>query len=107
MLTGAPAPTYLAAVQVAPATGGVPTKVVTKTRENRFAKLIAPIAPFAIYIGDSGVNVNSGLALPPGIPFEITLPGNQELYAVTDAPVSMVLRVQVAAAISGNVERRP
>jgi hypothetical protein len=105
--TGAPPQTLLKNELVSPASGATPSCIVSATRENRFVTLTAPLVGFLIYVGDSsGASLTQGIALPPGIPYEITLPGNQALYAVTDAPVYLRVRIQVAAAISGDLERR-
>ena len=105
--TGAPPQTQLKNELVAPASATTPTCIVPSTRENRFITLTAPVVGFSIFVGDSsGASLTQGIALPPGIPYEVTLPGNQALYAVTDAPTYLRVRIQVAAAISGNLERR-
>ena len=104
--TGAPPQTRLETVVVSP---NLPaTRVVQETVVNRFVTLIAPFSNFTIYIaGNSSVSATNGIALPAGLPYEISLPGNQAIYAITDAPgVIMRLRVQVAAAIVGDLERR-
>ena len=105
--TGAPPLTLLKNELVAPFGAGPPTCIVSATRENRFVTLLAPVIGFSIYVdGGSGVSLSQGIALPAGLPYEISLPGNQPLYAVTDAPVYLRLRIQVAAALSGDLERR-
>lgn len=104
MLTGAPTRTQFLNVQITP---GVATLIVPQTRENRFVTLLASISVFSIFIGDSaGISTLNGLALPNGLPFEVPLPGNQALYAVSDALVRLQLRVQIAPAITGDIERR-
>lgn len=106
--TGVPPQTQLKNELVAPF-GANPTAtcIVPATRENRFVILTAPLVGFSIFVGDSsGASPTQGIALPPGLPYEITLPGNQSLYAVTDAPTYLRVRVQVAAAITGDLERR-
>jgi hypothetical protein len=110
--TGAPPATRLTQVPVTPIANGagiiqVPTLIVPETRENRFIILTAPFVAFAIYVNiDANFNVQSSLSLIPGLPYEITLQGGQKLFAVTDAPVFLPLRVQIAAAIAGDTERR-
>jgi len=103
-LTGAPPHTRLFTVSVAPTA----TCIVQETRENRFVTLIAPVSNFAIYIsGYASVSPTFGMALPAGIPYEISLPGNQSIYAITDAPgIALQLSVQTAAALVGDLERR-
>jgi hypothetical protein len=105
--TGAPPQTVLKQVRVAP-NGFQATCVVPGTRENRFVTLTAVRSNFTIYIaGTQGVSPNFGLALPQGLPYEISLPGNQEIYAISDAPgITLDLNVQIAAALAGDLERR-
>jgi hypothetical protein len=105
--TGAPPQTQLRNEQVAPAGAGTGTCIVPATTPNRFVTLTAPLVGFSIFVGDSsGASLTQGIALPPGLPYEISLPGNQALYAVTDAPVYLRVRIQIAAALSGDLERR-
>lgn len=111
-LTGAPPRTQLFQLRVTPVVNSagvlqVPTRIVPATRENRFITLVAPLTGFLIYVkSEAAFNLLSDLSLPPGLPYEISLPGNQELFAVTDAPIFLSLRVQVTAAISSDTERR-
>lgn len=109
--TGAPLRTTLATVLVTPALDAAgnqlpPTLVVPATRENRFVTFLAPSTGPIIYIGESGVNTNSGFALPPGQPWEVPLVGNQALYAVNNGPTTIGLGVQIAPALAGDTERR-
>jgi hypothetical protein len=110
--TGAPSRTSLSQMLVTPITNGAgvvqsPTKIVPCTRENRFVTLTAPFNNFAIYVNvDPNLNPRSSLALPPGLPYEITLAGNQDLWAVTDAPTFQTVRIQIAPAIASDTERR-
>lgn len=73
--------------------------IVPPTAANRQIVLLAPVVNFRIYIGDSGVTPKTGFALPVGQPYEAAIPGLQEIYAVTDAPVFIVLQVQIAPII--------
>lgn len=92
---------------VVPSTVGQPSCIVAGTRENRFITLTAPVVNFSIFIaGNEGVSLSNGIPLPPGLPYEVSLPGNQALFAVTDAPVYLRVRVQIAAALVGDLERR-
>jgi hypothetical protein len=111
-LTGAPPATRLLQLPVTPIVNGAgliqqPTLIVPETRENRFVTLTAPFVAFLIYI-DFAANfgTQSSFSLPPGLPYEISLQGNQKLYAVTDSPVFLPLRIQIAAAIASDTERR-
>lgn len=106
-LTGAPPQTVLRQVTVVP-NGQQATCVVPSTRENRFVTLIAPKSNFTIYIASAeGVNPNFGHPLPAGMPYEVSLPGNQAIFAVSDAPgITLKLSVQIAAALAGDLERR-
>jgi hypothetical protein len=81
--------------------------IVPATRENRFVTLTAPLILFSVYVnGEANFSTLSALSLPPGTAYEISLPGNQALYAVTDSPVFVSLRVQIASALAGDTERR-
>lgn len=102
--TGAPTQTQLTNNLVG--AGNAATCIVPLTRENRFVTLVAPLVAFTIYIGTAGVSINSGHALTPGLPYEISLPGNQALYAVSNCPVALRLNIQIAAAMVGDLERR-
>ena len=104
---GAPPQTRFSAALVKPAVfGREPTCIVMSTRENRIVTVTAPLVPFRIFVGSASVSVSQGTALTPGIPYEISLPGDQGLYAVTNAPVYLRLEVQIAAAMAGDLERR-
>jgi hypothetical protein len=111
-MTGAPPRTLLSQVLVIPIVNGagvlqVPTMIVPATRENRFVTLTAPLILFSVYVnGEANFSTLSALSLPPGTAYEISLPGNQALYAVTDSPVFVSLRVQIASALAGDTERR-
>ncbi len=86
---------------------GASAIAVTPTRENRFVTLIAPAVGFTIYVGQTeSVGVNNGLVLPPGQPYEISLPGKQALFLSSNAPVSLRVSVQIAAALAGDLERK-
>lgn len=105
-LTMAPIRTIARGVLVAPAgTSGAPTRIAESNRENRSVVLVAPIVGFSIYAGTSGVKIGDN-RLPPGIPYEFVIPGLQELYAVTDAPVQLMLSVQIAPILVGDRERK-
>jgi len=108
--TGAPPPTDLFSAQVIPESalvgGAEPTLIVPAGRASRLVTLSAPFVGFSIYVGNAGVRANSGHALPAFLPYQIVLPGNQPLYAVTDAPAWLPLRVQVAPILIGDRERR-
>lgn len=102
-LTGAPPPTQMRTLQVSP--GTTPILVVPPERASRVITLTAPFVGFSIYVGGSGVKTTDH-ALTPGLPYDVVLPGNQELYAVTDAPVSLTLRLQIAPVLTGDRERK-
>lgn len=112
--TGAPPWARFRTYQVIPATavgvnGQQVTLVVEGDKQSRFVTFIAPAVAFSIYIGDAGISSNpgsNGLALPLAQPYTIELPGNQSVYAVTDAPVFLPLRVTVASVLIGDRERR-
>jgi hypothetical protein len=103
--TGVPPATRLLTSSVAPA-GRQAVCLVPKTRENRFVVLIAPAVAFTVFISSSqAVGSGIGMPLPAGIPYEISLPGNQEIYATSNAPVFLDVTVQIAAALAGDLER--
>jgi hypothetical protein len=106
-LTGAPPQTDLYERQVAPsASGATPVRVVDNARASRVATFTAPSVGFSIFVGGSGVQPGQGTRLPPGLPYDMVIPGFQELFAVTDAPVFLPLQVQVAPLLIGDRERR-
>jgi hypothetical protein len=103
--TGVPPATRLGTSSVPPANRQAAC-LVPKTRENRFVVLTAPRTAFTIYIASSqAVSTSIGMPLPAGIPYEISLPGNQEIYATSNAPVYLTITVQIAAALAGDLER--
>lgn len=99
--TGAPPRTQFRTVSIP----GTAVQIVAPTPENRVAVLTAPNVGFSIYIGGAGVTPATGLALPPGLSYELPLPGLQEVYAVTDAPVWMKLRVAVSVVLMAEQAR--
>lgn len=101
-LTGAPVRTRFFSANVVTASG----QIVEGAAQNRVVILLAPIIGFTIFIGAAGVTPGTGLALPPGQPYEALLPGLQELYACTDAPVSLRVQVQVASVLFAERQRR-
>lgn len=111
--TGAPPWTQFRSYQVIPASavgvgGQQATLVVDAAAPSRAVTFIAPLVGFSIFIGDAGVSNNPGsrgYALPPGLPHEIIIPGNQSVYAVTDSPVFLTVRLQIAALLVGDRER--
>ncbi|MBV8721699.1 MAG: hypothetical protein JO277_06095 [Candidatus Eremiobacteraeota bacterium] len=110
-LTGAPVRTTLRSYQIIPASavgqgGREATLIVPPTASNRVAILLAPLVAFRIYIGGSGVTPQTGFALPQGQPYETILPGLQEIYAVTDAPIYLALQVQVAPILYAEQQRK-
>jgi hypothetical protein len=111
-LTGAPPWVTFRTYQIIPEVGlannGGPTLVVPSERASRLVTFTAPLVGFTIFIGDSGVRANpggSGLALPAGLPYQIPIPGNQTVHAITDAPVFLTLRVQIGPLLAGDRER--
>lgn len=110
--TGAPPRTQLTQVNVTPnvnALGVVqqPTLIVPATTQNRFVTLSAPLLAFAILVSpEASFNAFSSHTLLPGVPYEISLPGNEQLFAVTTAPVFVPLQIQIAPAIASDTERR-
>jgi len=106
-LTGAPPRATLLTLLVGPRVSGrQPTQVVDTARASRVATFTAPLVGFSIWIGDSGVQVGQGLQLPAGLPYDIVIPGYQEVFAITDAPTLLPLKVQTAPLLIGDRERR-
>ena len=110
-ITGAPPWAKLQMLQVIPfvavgVTGQTPTLVASRERQNRVIIVTAPLVGFSVYIGDSGVRPGYAFVLPGGLPYDIIIPGGQELYAVTDAPTFLALQVQSAPLLTGDKERR-
>lgn len=103
--TGAPPRVIVRALMISPfgAPGGA-TLVVEPSRASRIATFTAPLVGFSIFIGDAGVKVGD-FSLPPGLPYDIPLPGFQELYAVTDAPVLLSLKMVISPILVGDLER--
>jgi hypothetical protein len=105
--TGAPPFTRFRMYQVAPFGFNLdPTNIVEADRQARIVVLTAPLVGFTIYVGDPGVSPQNGFGIVPALPYEIIIPGNQNLYAITDAPVYVPLRVQISAVYVGGRERR-
>lgn len=106
-LTGAPPRTKTGKRMVAPFNGNLePVRIVEGNRQSRVVTLTAPAVGFTIWVGGTDVEPGVGIALPPVIPYDFILPGLQDLYAVTDAPVFLPLQVQVAPLLIGDRERR-
>jgi hypothetical protein len=104
--TGAPPPTRLLTAAVPPAGTQAAVCIVPATRENRFVTLTAPLVAFAIYIGATeAASASNGIALTPGIPYEVSLPGYQAIFAASNAPVYLEVGVQIAGALAGDLER--
>ena len=101
--TGAPVRTVIKTINIAP--GTAPTQVVDGTRENRIIILTAPFVGFTIFVGDSGVDTTKGYGLVSAIGHEFVLPGFQEMWAVSDSPTFLMLRVQIAPILIGDTER--
>lgn len=82
-----------------------PEEIVEGTPENRVVTLTAPDVGYTIYIGDSGLNANNGMALSAGVPTPFQLVGLQKLLAVTDAPVPITLSIVVAPILMAERQR--
>ena len=105
--TGAPPHTRLFSVKVNPVSKAVGSLIVPGTPENRIAILTSPLVGFRIYIaGGSGLNAQTALALPPGLAFDVPLPGLQEIYAISDAPVYLTLQVCISIVLASEQARR-
>lgn len=104
--TGAPTRAFFRVILLPPGTpvGTEPTRIVEGERQNRVVTLTAPTAAFTVFVGGSGVNAD-GYSLPAGVPTEFLVPGFQELWAITDAPVRLNLLIQVSPILLGDTER--
>lgn len=101
-LTGVPPRTQLYQRMVTADAG----KIVPGTPENRIIVVTAPFVNFTVYVGsDASVGPATGVALTPGIPYDITLTGLAELYAVTDAPIPIPVSVQVSIVLMAERQR--
>jgi len=85
---------------------GNPQAIVTGTPENRTVTLVPPLVGWTIYVGDASVSPASGIALIPGLNNIINIPGLQDLWAVTDAPIALPLSVQIAIVLMAEQQRR-
>jgi hypothetical protein len=108
--TGAPPRTKLYSRQVMPfsalgTNSNEATLIISGTPENRVSILTAPLVGFRIYIGDSGVSPQTGLALPPGLAYDVPLVGLQDVYAVTDAPVYLPLQILISIVLMAEQQR--
>lgn len=110
--TGAPSRTLLYRMNVTPMVNALgvvqaPTQIVAPVPQNRFVTLTAPSILFAVLVGpEASFNALSSFTLTAGLPYEISLPGNQALFAVTTSPVFVALQIQIAPAIAADTERR-
>lgn len=105
-LTGAPPWTQTTKMVIPPATAvSGPARIVAADRASRNVTLTAPSVGFAIYVGNSGVQPGVGIQLPAALPYDLLLPGGQDLYAISDAPVFLNLQIQVAPLLIGDRER--
>jgi len=82
------------------------TQIVLGTPENRVVFLTAPVLAYTVWIGDSSVTPQLGIALTPGLTYDIPLIGLQELYAVSDAPMSRGIPLQIMVSIVLMAERQ-
>lgn len=110
-LTGAPPRSRAFQARVIPnsAVGvrrATPTQLAPATRENRIVNILAPAVGFTVYIGEAGVTPGTGFPVPPGVPYDYLLVGNQELFAVTDAPVYLQVGVQISSVLLADRERK-
>lgn len=109
--TGAPPRTRLYNVQVIPFSaigraGNEVSEIVQGTPENRIVILTAPAVGWTIFVGDSGVSPQNGMALLPGQATDIPLPGLQSLFAVTDAPVYLQLQILTSIVLLAEQARK-
>lgn len=100
--TGAPPRTRVFHVQVPP--GGV--QLVGADKYNRAITVTPPDVGFGIFLGPRGRPNPVGFPLIAGVPYEIEVPGFQELWASTNSPVLIPVLVKVAPLLVGDRERR-
>ncbi len=103
-LTGVPAATRMYARQLT----GEAQQIVMATPENRIVTLTAPLLGWNVYVGtDSSVQAsgNSGIQIPNGQPFPITLTGTMDLWAITDAPIRVPLQILVSIILMAERQR--
>lgn len=79
--------------------------IVAGTAENRIVALTAPLVGWGIWIGGTGVTPKTGMQLPAGLAFDIPIIGLQELYAVTDAPITIPLQIMVSIILFAERQR--
>ena len=101
-VTGAPARPQLFQMQVSSA--GV--RLVAPDKQSRSIVVTAPAVNFGIFLSLTGRPDVRGFPIPPLIPYELIVPGFQELWAATNAPVWVPVLVQEAPLLIGNRERR-
>lgn len=110
--TGAPPRTTFLQINVTPIVNALgvaqqPTLIVPATPDNRFITITAPLVAFAVLINSAATfNPAASFTLPPGLPYELSLPGLEEIYAVTTSPVFVALQIQLAPAIAADMQRR-
>ncbi len=103
-ITGVPVRTRLYSVPLLP---GSSVQIVPPTRENRVALITTPAVGFTVYVAsDGGASADTGMALPAGQTTEVIIPGFQEIYAITDAPVTLRISIQIAPILLAERERR-
>jgi hypothetical protein len=102
-ITGVPVRTRLYSF---PLLAGASVQIISGTRENKIVLITPPDVGFTVYVGEAGVTPQTGFALQPGTEKEIILAGFQEIYAVSDAPVTLRLQIEVAPILLAERERR-
>ena len=100
--TGAPPRTRIFQVQVTP--GGV--RLVGPDKQNRQVVVTPPFNAFGVVLSFTGRPDINGFPIPPALPYEMIIPGFQEVWAATTAPVLIPVLVQVGPLLVGDLERR-
>ena len=100
--TGAPPRTKIYQVQVTAA--GI--RLVGPDKASRQVTITVPVTGFGVFLGFSGRPNVRGFPIPPAFPYEITIPGFEEVWAATNAPVFIPVLVQVGPLLGGDRERR-
>lgn len=80
-------------------------QIVEGTAENRIVTLVAPLVGWGIWIGDASVSPMTGFQLPGGQPYPFQIVWLQDVYAVTNAPITIPLPIQVAMILFAERQR--
>lgn len=99
--TGAPPRTRIYSRLVLP---GTPTLLVDASPENRVVSIRPPNVKATLYVGDPGLTVGTGMAVPI-IGQDLPIVGLQEVWAVTDSPTAMRVNIYVSIVLMAEQAR--